>query len=55
MNLNKIQHTAVDTSREPVEFGDGRVASNLADLKLDVEKNKIVMSLNEQPHLSGPI
>lgn len=46
MNLNKIQHTAVDTSREPVEFGDGRVASNLADLKLDVEKNKIVMSLN---------
>ena len=54
MNLNKIQHTAVDTSREPVEFGDGRVASNLADLKLDVEKNK-TLKVNEQPHLSGPI
>jgi predicted P-loop ATPase len=46
MDLNKIQHATVDTSKEPIEFGDGRVASNLADLKLDVEKNKIVMSLS---------
>ena len=53
MDLNKIQHATVDTSKEPIEFGDGRVASNLADLKLDVEKNKIVMFPEQYGHDTG--
>ena len=28
MEPNKLQHTAVDTSKKPVEFGDGRVAQS---------------------------
>ena len=46
MEPNKLQHTAVDTSKKPVEFGDGRVAPTLENLKLDVAKDKIVMSLS---------
>ena len=46
MEPNKLQHTAVDTSKKPVEFGDGRVAPNLENLKLDVAKDKIVKSLS---------
>ena len=42
MEPNKLQHTAVDTSRKPVEFGDGRVAPNLEHLALDVSKDGIV-------------
>ena len=46
MEPNKLQHATADTSKEPVEFGDGRVAPNLEHLKLDVAKDKIVMSLS---------
>ena len=46
MEPNKLQHTAVDTSKKPVEFGDGRVAPNLEQLKLDVSKDGIVKSLS---------
>jgi len=46
MEPNKLQHATADTSKEPVEFGDGRVAPTLENLKLDVAKDKIVMSLS---------
>ena len=46
MEPNKLQHTAVDTSKKPVEFGDGRVAPNLEHLALDVSKDGIAKSLS---------
>ena len=46
MEPNKLQHATADTSKKPVEFGDGRVAPNLEELKLDVSKDGIVKSLS---------
>ncbi len=46
MEPNKLQHATVHTSKEPVEFGDGRVAPTLEHLALDVSKEGIVKSLS---------